>query len=682
MGNYGPETPLVVATSAEEVQDALVPPPDSATNFADDEKTLEWLRLNLVPLIKTVRDDGAAQRDEWEAIRRMANLQKDENAAYSGRSNVYLPVYQRALETRVSHTGRGLFPSDTYLDAYSADPRLEQAAPVVKAWMEYQLERSAKLRATMKPWLRQLFNYGLSVGKVWWEKPLNERKQTRMMRLPAIQDMLMNYGEVEPWTCEGARFKARSIFSWFIWPTTVDNIEEASLVFEDIQVSKQRIDYLGQVGAWKNVEEALNALRGGDEDTDYRLAMQMEQVRSSTQTAANVRLGELAHWGYATECWFRMPVPNALYRQNEVKGSAVPVKVVLVGNVVVEARRNPFWHQSPPYVFSRLNEQPDSFYSIGMGRAAAGLQYLANDFINQTNDNGIYALNPIVKINPNLIVGPIEPLAPGRMWHLTDPNGAVFDRPPIEQMQYGLMIANQMISYANDMSGAPSVLQGTGTKGTAKTATGAQILQSNVKGDLQDIIEDIELRVLVPLMEMIHSLGQQYERAQRYMAIAGGEKVQFSRNMLEGEFAWRWVASSQAVNRAMRAQSSMQFAQLAAGMMPLLQAQGKMFNPEPLLRSIYEDGLGQRGFDRIIQPMPQQPMAPSGPGMPPGGPQGGPGMPPGMGPQEPRSAVEQAPGGAPEGMAPGEGEAFGEVRGNADQLAAMMGQMGGMGGNE
>lgn len=364
---------------------------------------------------------------------------------------------------------------------------------------------------------------------------------------------------------------------------------------------------------------------------------------------------------------------------DEERGSAVPCKVVMAGGVPIEIRRNPFWHQKAPYVMQRINETNDGFYTIGMGRAMEGLQGLGNDFMNQTCDNANYGLNPIIKRNPNVMVGPSEPLAPGRIYDMTDPNGMVFDRPPIEQMQYGLMMLNQVVSYASDFGGAPAQLQGSGSKGGAKTATGSQILQSNVKGELQDTIEDIELRVLTPLMEMIHMLGQQYETAERYFALSGGEKVQFKRSDLEGEFTWKWVASSQAVNQQMRAQSSIQFAQPAASMVPLLQAQGKMFNPEPLLRLIWESGLGNRNFNKLIVGAQQPPGMGMGgpPGMPPEG-----GGPPGMEQgQAPRSAVEQAPGGSGE-MAPGEAEGFMETRQGADDMAAMMGSTYGNGEDE
>lgn len=668
--NYAPQTPMPVLTPADEVEGALVPPPDSKTNFADDEKTLSWLDANLVPLLEQVRNEGSGVREEWARIRRMANLTRDEGQAYEGRSDAYLPVYQRAMETRVSHISRGLFPTDTYIDATPVIPDLEPNSQAMKAWMMHQLERESKLRAEIKPWLRSLNNYGIGIGKVWWEKPIASVKQTRMARLPGIQEVLMNYGETA-WTGEGARFKARSPFSWYIWPLTVNSVDEASLVFEDIQVSKQFINEMAKKGIWKNTDDLMHGSDLPDANSDMQ--EQLTEVANTSTTAADLRAGELADWVYLTECWLRMPVPTALYRPNEEKGCAVPVKVVLAGDTILEVRRNPFWHQKPPYLMKRLNDNPDSFYSVGMGRAALSLQHLINDFVNQTNDNGIYGLNPIVKYNPNVIVGPLEPLEPGRMWPMTDTNGVVFDRPPVEQLQYGLMLANQFISYLQDMSGAPAVLQGSGTRGGAKTATGAQILQGNVKGDLQDIIEDIEIQVLQPLMEMIHALGQQYENPQRWLAISGGEKVQFRREMLEGEYLWRWVASTQAVNQQMRAQQSIQFVQLAASLAPLLQQQGKMIDIVPLLRRIYEDGLGQRNFDRVVTQAPMMPGMMPGMGGPPGM-----AAPPGMAPQEPRSATEQAEGGGGP-MVPGEGEDFGAVRQNADAMAAMLGAAGGAG---
>lgn len=666
---YAPETPLVAASSADEV-DVLTPAPDSATNFADDPSAREWATQNVLNLLDTVRSDRSEQHAEWGKIARMASLTRDETQAYTGQSDAYLPIYLKARETKVSHLNQGLFPSDMYIDAQADDPQFEPVVPACKVWMMYQLEHAMKLRAELKAWLRSLLDYGIAIGKVYWDKPLSPIKNTRLAKLPTVDSLLLNYGQAPVWTYEGARFKARSPFSWYCWPTSVNSLDEASLVFEDIQVSKQFVDMMGKKGIWKNTDEINRSTN--TENLNPEIQARLSEIAGSANAAPDIRIGDLANWTILTECWLNMPVPRKLYQAGEEVDCPVPVKLVFAGGVLIEARRNPFWHQKPPYLMQRLNEVTDSLYSVGMGRSMRSLQGLANDFINQTNDNGIFGLNPIVKYNPNLIVGPLEPFAPGRMYPMTDTAGMEFDRPPVEQLQWGLMLTDKIISYANDMTGAPAVLQGTSGKGGAKTATGSQILQSNVKGELQDLVEDIELRVMMPLLQMVHSLGQQYESAERWLAISGKEKIQFTRDMLLGELAWKWVASSQAMNRQQRAAQSIQFLQAAAnpGVLQLLMQQGKILNPEPILRRIWEDGLGQRNFESVIAPMPMMPMMPGAGG---GGPPA-PGAPP-----EPRSAVEQAPGGMPGEMAPGEGGEFMNVRQGADQMAAMMGESGGMG---
>jgi hypothetical protein len=355
--------------------------------------------------------------------------------------------------------------------------------------------------------------------------------------------------------------------------------------------------------------------------------------------------------------------------------------VVLANGIPVEATRNPFWHQKPPYVKQTLEGRPDNFYGMGMGRMGLELQRLTNDFMNQMNDVGQYALNPVAIIKPNAIVGPTPSMKPGTVFNVLESDAVRFDRPPIEQLQGGGMLLDRIVAFMNDLMGAPPLLQGGGGGGAAKTATGSQILQSNVKSDLQDIIEDIELNVLIPLMEMTFQLGAQYENDERWMAVTGAAPMKFRREAFTEQYKFRWMASSQTANQQVRAQQALMFIQQLPAMAQMLAMQGKTIDPIPVLRRFYADALGGRDFDKIVV---AAPMAPPGMG-PPGAP-GAPGaLPRGVPGEEPipgedggraRSAVEQAPGGSGS-VAPGEAEDFMNVRAGADEMAGMMGAMGG-----
>lgn len=670
--NNLPSVPLHVAGSAEEQQSQLIPVPDARENFAADREAAQWCDDNVTGLIDQVAGDGDPIRQEWAQIRQMSLLQHGAGQGYRGMSNAYLPVYAKARETRVSHSARGLFPTDEYVDVKALHTLAqENQADVLKAWMQYQLDCQARVRVNIKPFLRQLYDYGLSVGKVWYNTKLRNTGKTT--KLPALPGSQMDYGY--DLSEEGTRFETRSVFSWYVWPQTINHIREATLVFEVLQVPLQYLKTVGKAQGWINLDIASYASTDNT-NTDSYLQQAQEDTVHTTTTAVNAAYkGELGTYVLLREAYFNMPIPARFYRDNEKNGDSVPVQAVFANGTLVSLRRNPYWFQHAPYVVKRINESPDSFTGMGMGRLGLDLQGLANDFMNQTNDNLTYGLNPVTIVNPMQTAGELLPLEPGRMWHMLDPQGVRFDRPPVDQVQYGMNMVNMLMGTMNDLLGTPPIMQGTGAGGSAKTATGAQLLQNNVKTDLQDTIEDIELEVLEPLMYMIHALGQQYQSDELSIATSGGI-VRVRPDDLAGRFSFKWLASSQAANQQMRSQQALALLQAILPLVPLIQQQGAQVNPIPLLKKVYGEGMGFRDFDEFIQ------VGQMG-GMPPGmAPPGMPGMPTPPGPQGPesaRSTVDQAAGnmaGSTE-MAQGEGEAFGEVRAGADDISAMMGAMGG-----
>ena len=679
MSQNAPETPLVSTGPADEAEALFIP---SATeNFADDKTAKAWIEDNLLPLVSDAESMGTEQRAEWSAIREMLYLRHAADRGYKGESDAFLPIYAKASDTRTSHMSRALFPTDQVVDVVKEDDQgIEPGGTgdeeTVKAWMQYQIEREAKLRLNMKKFLRQLNDYGFSVAKVYWHKPQEADKEVRLQKVLAAG----TYGNLSAANCEGARFLTRDVFGFYMWPTTVDDAQQASLVFETMPISKQDADLRFKNGTWKNESEAGFPDTSAEYEQDLQQNVDLVTGEGSTPVNSASR-GELGTWGYVKECWFRMPVPAKLYGPGEVKGSPVPVKVVLVNGIPVEATRNPFWHQKAPYVTHALNQRPASAYGVGLGRMGLELQTLINDTANQTQDNVTYGLNPMLIVNPNQLVGNANVvIKPGGVINTLEPsNGVKWDRPPVEQMQYGNQQLNTLVSFMNDLLGTPPILQGTGSKGSGKTATGSQILQNNVKSDMQDVIEDVELAVLIPTMEMVYMLGQQYEKDERWIAIAGQPPIRFTREAFLGQFKFRWLASSQTANQQVRAQQAMMFMQMLPGVLPLLQAQGKMVNPEPLMKLIYSTLIGGRDFDKIVVPLPMPPMMPGAPA-----PLGDPSFPGGEnnpGGDRARSAVEQAPGGSGE-VAPGEAEDFMSVRAGADEMAGFAGAMGGGFGGE
>ncbi len=644
--------------------------PDLDKNYAEDEQTRRYVEQEVYPILMQVRQDRMGLEATWRELNAMEMLVHDYHQGYKGRSDVYLPVYSRIKQTHVSNLSLGLFPSDEYLDVTDLDSVEQDKALGVKRYTQWDMESNAKVRTKLKPFLGSFTNLGNAVFKVDYQKKLaytgrnNVKKMVQgFLRQPEFQKRVER---------EGMRVSARNLFSWYMYPTTAADLDEAQIVFEDIRVPRGFAEEMVRLKKWTNSQAVLDSPNVSEDQLNTieqlaRFQLTDPQSNSSTDKAKQLTF---------TEVWLMMRLPAAAYLADEDSNCEVPVRIMMAGSTPVEIRRNPFYHQKTPYLVGRQNVQAGMFYGYGPAMTVQGLQYLANDFANQTNDNGIYALNPIIKILTGQITGPLRPLAPGAAYYMTSENALTFDRPPVEQLQYGIQLLNTIVGMAQDFGGAPPVLQGTGGGGKgSRTATGMQLLQKNSMAPLQDMVEDLEQDVFVPMARMAWMNGLQYRDREVIARVAGFDPMTITPEMLDmANPEFRWLASSQAVNKQQRAQQAMQLVQAIAPLVPLLESKGYKVDLVPLIERIYGDGMGFRGFEKFIGKMSpeemqqmqmQQMAAQQGQGGQPG--QEGP---PG---DRVRSFTEQAQNGGGGDMQPGEGEEGMNVRAMADLLAAQEG---------
>lgn len=641
-------------------------------NFADvDGEPYRYVMDNILPTLQWVVWNRNALEEEWLAICRMNDLVHDEGRKYVGRSNAYLPTYERSSQSMQVALKGGLFPSDEYIDVWDRDRGQTMEAALVKTLMQYEFDSSARLRDYIRPAIGQYVDLGNGVLKYRYRKDLVSRGSSRMKK-GDISTLEYGYG---PQRFEGLTVSAPSMFNVYAYPETAESLRDLMFVAERLRVPKAYVEQMKEKERWTNVETAL-----GSGLVDYINGWTSEQsalrekakISNIQQSFDNPATKQFVAW----EIWATMPMPEKAYAPGEDPSCPLSVRIVLIGATPVFIGRNAFFHQMPPYLFARQGVRAGVFYGSGAGRRGRGLQYLANDFFNQTNDVGNFTLNPLVLYNPTF-VSSVPPFRPGATIKMRDVNqGMKFERPPVDLIQYGQQLAAQVIQMQQDGTGAPANFQGTGRG--AKTATGQQIMQANASAPLQDQVQDLEVQWMVPLLENAWALNMQY-RTKEFTARVLGEAIQFLPAELDISPEFKMLSSSQIANKQVRNQQALQFLQLGAQLAPLLMQQGQTFDPVPVLQRIYNDGLGFRGFENVIKPAQAPGMAAMM------GAQGAAGEggveTPEMGGDRMRSAAEQAPEGGIEAQ-PGEAAEFMDVRQNADALAAMQGGIPDMGGEE
>lgn len=632
----------------------------AAKNYAAEEE-VRLLATDVYNIVKRIKQNRSALEDEWLSNQRLCTMHHDGNQSYKGRSNVYVPTYATARDTIVSQLARGLFPSDEYMDVESVDINAEPAALTVKDRIKYEFECNAKLKVNIKPAITQYVDHGNGVVKYTYDTG----KQFIGRKIKGFQ-----FAKSKP---RGFTVSARSIFNIVVYPENASDEKEVQITAEYLILSRQYAQEMAKADRWENSEDALNSSLIANDDDQFARDTTLQDIAKvpglGTQVDNLAPEKSVAQLLSGVEIWCSIQLPDDAYVDGESVGSPVPVRILMVNAVPVIVTRNPFFHQSHPYLWARANVVPGSFYGSWVGRKSKGLQYLINDLANQTNDCGIYALNPIQVIDTNLMSGPVLPLAPGRIYRTRNIKEAMrFEHPPGELIQYGHQMTGMWISALMDNSGAPPVLQGQGR--SQETATGQSILQRNALQPLQDKVEELEQQWMVPLMVNCWALLVQYSEEP---VIINGQQLTLP-DLDLFDYNFKYLASSQIANQQVRAQQAIQFLQASVPIARLLAANQKQMDPTIVLKSLFRD-LGLRQFEQFVFPMSQMQVLQNAAGQS-GSTQG----PTQEQSQEVRGSEQNAPGPAQAGTMTEEPQAtddFSTTRTIADEIAAMAGRSGG-----
>lgn len=608
-------------------------------------------------VIRRAKQRRLPLEQEWLAIQRMIVLQADNNRKYNGHSKAYIPVYKRNRKTLVSNLSKGLFPSDDVMDVTDREQGMNEQAKACKEVIRFEWEQ-AGLRRTIKSFLGQYVDFGVSCLKAMFrsDRIMKAKTPTPDNPMGLEQDIR-----------EGMDIKTRSMFNVVVYPEWAESKSELLVEAERMEVSIEYVKAMRDSKRWLNVDDALLNANHNDE-FDWVNTSTLADVAQIPSTIELRGLdGSPAQTVIIVEAWCRVPMPASQYAPFENKNLSLPARVVFVNGVAVQVRRNPLWHQESPFLYARDNQIIGSFYADGSGNATKDLQQLANDHFNQMNDAMTFGMNPVGIVNTTYFAGAPSGLKPGAMLKTRDIDKAIkFQTPPVaEIVQYGHQHTMAVVTMAQDAGGAPPVMQG--ARG-GSTATSTQILQNNAQGPVQDQVEDIEADVMVPLMRMTWQLSRQYRTQAFIREFAAGDLVKFLPAEVDNEFDFRYLASTQAINRQVRQQGLTMFTDLATRLAPMLQQQGLTLNAREILQRAWNDGLGNRNFDKVVVPLMMPPM----PGQPP---MPGMSLPQGGAP----SAVPQGnvPGAEMNEPAMGEGTELPEVMSGVQEINAMNGQFNG-----
>lgn len=604
---------------------SIIRTPNSATDSTVSKK----VREQLAPLISRTRDERQLLDTQWLRYDNILKVRHD-TVAYRGRHRTYLAIGRRVIENWVTKLKNDLFPDSGKWFVVKPESRdSEEGVEALTALFRRYLWDYMRVRRKAGPILRQLVTFGTAPVDIGWrysqrEVPTLEKVYAdaggNMGRAREVVKKIVDY--IGP-TCRPV-----DIFRWYVYPASVNDICDLSLLFEDVLLSRNDVERLGRTpidprrpglgNQFENVDKALALLAAGDsndaktkfESERQRLAARGLHSPVDTHEDPNQLL-------CCTKSFWRTSLEMVDERGDRVEEIPQWYQIVTTGNdeIVLQVRPVVFWDGEPSYLAPKFVEVWEEFYGYGLPGTFDSLAYLANDVLNQGADALTFSLNPIAAVDPGAVQDMTTiRMKPGAKWLIRRPRENVqFIEPPKESPAAAMNAIQQLIGLINDAANVAPFsgggILGPRARGRAlQTAGGMAQIASEALLQIHDVVQGLEDLWLDPMLRKMYSRTQQCLDVPVLLNVTGAAGAaliqrQVTRDDLIGEYSFRWQSSVSNYNLQVRGQQMIGFFQQVGqpGIQEALQGENARISLKYLLRTIWSEGLQLPEPERLIE---------------------------------------------------------------------------------
>lgn len=538
-------------------------------NYARHPKIREMALQWPVRAFQEVREQRATLSDmflRWAALDRA----KRRIMLYKGRHKAYLPKVKQVLDTNSAHVVRDLFPVNERYDIEPNGPLSEALVPTIRATLDHFIEES-HLKYQTHLLSRSFLLYGTVVMKSRWEVQTGMEIR-RQVTMPENIDPNLQFdidGEKIPRTFfaprqavhyEGPRAKVVDLQRWWIYPMTVERIEDAELIFEDFEVSENHLKAMAEKGYYdkKAVKELLE---------------RQSKTAGGAPEPTSVRNDRISDYGFSvddphvprkkftvTEAWVKFPLYMHVRhpKMDEHTSFSVPTKMVwgaFEGGgdpVPLLISQNPFISQRPPYRAARLDPLEDMFYGRGQAETLEYFQYVLNAFVSQALDAGNYAMNQSLFIDVTKLARRASKirLAPNSLIPVRgEPNKIAQPWAPENLSPTAFQIASVLSAWMDEDGNNHPMLRG-GALSKRQSAFESAATRQGAMIFIDKVVDILEGEILSPMLKDWYMFGEQFLSPETFMRI--NKKTQPKMGDVQwmlGDYGFRWAASRSAQKR-------------------------------------------------------------------------------------------------------------------------------------
>ena len=522
------------------------------------------------------------------------------NSAYNGRHTRtffnsemfkhFIPAARRSVEKFTVRAAQMLIPSIDFFEVYATDEYSDQAgdaADSVRSTMSWLWRKRIKAYPFVRQLLRSWAIYGRVVAKTGVE--ITEAQ----VRRPD--------GSVEPVSQVWPTVRVVDPFYFYSWPETQTDIQRLQVLAEDIMLPWDTYEQMSKRGLVTKIAQGDLTAPVWPEHQVRRLQQQNLTDPSTVNTGGEEsdRQGVVGFVAI-TEVWVRHKGQwRRVWLAWNIRGKQ--------GGEIV--RNNPQPFPVPPYRIAVARDLPSEGYTTGIMDDLEPLQVLLNDQMNMALEGQATNFSPPVVVDPHRVYRQSSLTFRPRAKWLADPEGIKFFEPR-DITKYAFQGFQMTMGLMDAFSGSNALTEGQPTRNLPRAGFAVSSMLNLALSDIKDAAQMIEDLILTPLMGDTYRLLVEYADPQQVINIPGSQDwkpKQFTVNDLVGDWDFQWVGSIQFQDMQVKAQRMVAFAGLLFKGLDVVTAdlakRGKKLNIEALLKRIWRDSLGERGVDKIIEPM-------------------------------------------------------------------------------
>lgn len=489
---------------------------------------------------------------------------------YEGLASIFVPETLRAVETIVAKLYSMITGQPDWFQYAGRDNNGDDGAAIALTQLTmYQMDEN-NFKARLMDCLRQMVIAGLCVRKIGWDYQEVKRKRKGKANGGELKEEA-NYETVKDvWT-----FEPVEILSFHISDINIpyNDLQKATWIGEQYLVEKNYINERMR-RAWfsSKMKKELDTAIAPSNSQATNLNIQKLQTSGFSNIDNKGKIELIERWGLVPVEWV---LDDAQMREEGYSEGELIEGVVVIANrvAILKLERNPFWHNTKPYVACPYIPKENELPGIGVPQIGESLQEEINDTRNQTMDNKTLILATMwLKTRGSGIKNSDLRIRPNGVITTNDINGLQPLRPPVVSG-----VGTNMESVAKEdlrqSAGAASNLQGIAQPGVG-TATEAATVNKESLGRIMLTAQMFVELVVKPTLIMAEYNNYQFYDHVKVIKIVGPKGVKFVKIAPEELVGYKDVsikiATDAAENPAVMRQQLLNFFTILRDMPPPL----------------------------------------------------------------------------------------------------------------